>query len=208
MDTAFLAYSALMSLTPGPNNLMLAASGVNHGFKKTLPHILGITLGVSLLLLLVSLAMDSLLGVFGILRPILGLAGCLYLLWLSWKIAFSRSLKEVKDSRPLSLWGAMAFQALNPKVWVMAVNTAVLFVPRGGDLAAGLGLVVACFAAINLASISVWALAGDRLRLLLGHPGALRIFNLLSGALMAATALWLMVEELLPLFAGQSPAAV
>lgn len=204
IDLAFISYTAVMSITPGPNNLMLAASGVNHGFRRTVPHILGITTGVSVMLLGMAALTGVALGWFGAIRGFLAVAGCLYLLWLSWHIFRSGRPEDRQSQRPLGFWGAFAFQALNPKCWVMAINASLIFTPTGdARLAGSLGL-AAVFAIVNLACVSVWAITGDRLRHLLARPRPLFIFNTIMGGLMAATALWLLVEELLPILAGQA----
>lgn len=196
IELAFFSYTAVMSITPGPNNLMLAASGVNHGFRKTLPHIWGITFGCSVQLLLLSLALGSFLRAFQSVRPFLAVAGCLYLLWLSWKTATASKLKDVKEKRPLGFGGAAFFQVLNPKAWVMAINTSLLFIPPDMPLVQGLPLLVGLYALINLPCISLWAFSGDRLRRWLSQGRALMIFNITMGSLMGLTALWLLAEEI------------
>jgi threonine/homoserine/homoserine lactone efflux protein len=199
IDLAFVSYTAVMSITPGPNNLMLAASGVNHGFRRTVPHILGISTGVSLMLLGMATLTSFATGWFGAIRGFLALAGCLYLLWLSWHIFRSGRPEGRQSAKPLGFWGAFAFQALNPKCWVMAINAALIFTPAGdARLLGSLGM-AGVFAVVNLACVSVWAITGDRLRHLLGRPRPLSIFNAVMGGLMAATALWLLADEFLAL---------
>lgn len=198
LEPAFFSYAALMSITPGPNNLMLAASGVNHGFRRTVPHMAGITFGCTLQVLALSLVLGSFLQIFQSVRPVLALAGCGYLLWLSWKTATADRLKEVGERRPLGFWGAVLFQAVNPKAWVMAVNTSLLFIPKDLPLAQGLGLLALMYALVNLPCIAVWAFTGDRLRRWLSQGLALRIFNITMGSLMGLTAVVLLVEEFSP----------
>jgi len=198
LELAFFSYAAIMSITPGPNNLMLAASGVNYGFRRTLPHLLGITAGVSIQLFLVALLLGPALAWFGFVRKILAVIGCAYLLWLSWKLARAGQIEAKTVSRPMTFVQALIFQAVNPKAWIMVINSALLFIPRNINLFLGISLMCVMFAVVNLPCVSVWALAGDRLRRLLSAPRALRIFNVSMGALMGITALYLLVEELLP----------
>lgn len=197
LELAFFSYAAVMSITPGPNNMMLAASGVNYGFRRTLPHLLGITAGVSIQLFLVALLLGPALSWFGIIRKVLAVIGCVYLLWLSWKLARAGQIEAKQVSKPLTFGQALLFQAVNPKAWVMVINSALLFIPRDLNIFLGISLMVSMFALVNLPCVSVWALAGDRLRRLLSAPRALRIFNVSMGALMGITALYLVAEELL-----------
>ncbi|WP_028456479.1 LysE family translocator [Chitinilyticum litopenaei] len=202
---AFASYIAVMSITPGPNNIMLASSGVNFGFRRTVPHIFGISLGCALQLALCTVALTLVLRWIGPLRLPFALAGCGYLLWLSWQLARAGAPGEAAGRaahRPMSVWGAAIFQWINPKAWVMVVNTAILFAPAQSQLLQGAALLSLGIALINLPCISVWALAGDALRRQLQHPAALRIFNLTMAVLMGGTALWLLHGELLQAGAG------
>ncbi|OHX14666.1 LysE family translocator [Chromobacterium sphagni] len=204
-EFALLSYVALMSITPGPNNLMLASSGVNFGFRRTLPHMLGISLGCGLQVFIVAMLLAQMLGWLQSWRLPLAVAGCVYLLWLSWKIAGSGQPEARQQARPLGFLGAALFQWLNPKAWVMVLNASILFMPAGhaGKAAAALLLALA-FAVVNLPCISVWAYGGERLRHWLAAPRALLLYNLLMGGLMAATALWLLYDELAPVLAGRA----
>ena len=199
IDGALLSYVGVMSVTPGPNNLLLAASGVHFGIRRTLPHLFGISLGHFTQVFLVTLAFGAVVGLFQGVRPWLALVGCSYLLWLSWKI-FRAGVPEEKEGRqPMGFFEAALFQAINPKAWVMVVNIALLFTPRDLDPVIGaLGLGAVC-AVVNLPCVAVWALTGDRLRRVLSRGRAALVFNGLMGGLMAGTALWLLVEELVKL---------
>jgi threonine/homoserine/homoserine lactone efflux protein len=197
LEPAFFSYTALMSITPGPNNLLLASTGVNFGFRRTLPFMAGIVVGMATMLSVLVPTLGTFVQAFSAVRPLLTLVGVAYLLWLSWKIAGSTSLKDDPDRRPPGVLGGALFQLLNPKAWMMTVNTALLFVPRDVPPLASLPTLVAWAGVVNLACISVWALAGDRLRQVLSRGRALRIFNGTMGALMAGTAVWLLAEEFL-----------
>ena len=197
-DAALVSYVAIMSITPGPNNLMLAASGVNFGFRRSLPHVMGISAGHAVQVALTAALLAYVLAGLGPVRLWLAVVGCLYLLWLSWQIARAGQPASAgrTHGRPMGFLAAALFQWLNPKAWVMVINVALLFMPKAGaghpGLAVALG--ISC-ALINLPCIAVWALAGDRLRRRLATPQALWVFNGLMGGLMAATALWLLFEE-------------
>lgn len=192
---ALASYMGVMSITPGPNNIMLTASGVNFGFRRTLPHMLGIALGCSVQLLLCAVLFAQIAGWLGAVRPALAVAGCAYLLWLSLRLARAAAPERRETARPMSFLAAALFQWINPKAWVMVLNACVLFMPRDGQLSAAAAMALLALA-VNLPCIAVWAWGGERLRHWLQQDRALRLFNLAMAGLLAATALWLLVEEL------------
>ena len=194
LDLPLMTYVATMSVTPGPNNIMLAASGVNFGFRRTLPHMLGVSIGSAVQVLLVAGALAWAMSWLDALRLPLLLAGCGYLLWLAWRQAGAGRPGGATQARPLGFVGAALFQWVNPKAWMMVINIAILFLPRDGGWDAAASLALLC-AAINLPCIALWAAAGDRLRNWLGRPSALLAFNYAMAALLAATALWILAEE-------------
>lgn len=196
IDLPLMTYVATMSVTPGPNNLMLAASGVNFGFRRTLPHMLGVSIGNGIQVAIVASALAWVMVWLDHLRLELVLVGCAYLLWLAWRQARAGEPGSGRSARPLGFLGAALFQWVNPKAWMMVLNASILFLPRGGGWHAVLSL--ALFSAVvNLPCIALWAAMGDRLRFLLRDPRALKLFNYTMASLLALTALWIMVEELL-----------
>jgi threonine/homoserine/homoserine lactone efflux protein len=191
---ALLVYALVTSITPGPNNFMLLASGVNFGFAKTIPHMLGISIGFLVLLLAVGFGLGAVLIAFPVLDTALKIAGGVYLLYLAWKIAMSRSLssKGEAKARPMRFIDAAAFQWVNPKAWVMAITAmAVYAVPEHPFLS--VALVSIAFTVVNLPSVSVWAGFGTALRGFLSDPVRLKWFNIAMGVLLAAT-LWPMLR--------------
>ena len=124
LDTflALIVYAFVTSVTPGPNNMMLMASGVNFGFVRTIPHMVGIALGFFVLLLAVGFGLGAFLLAFPAAETGLKIASIVYLLWLAWKIATSRSIGAGEVSaKPLTWLQAAAFQWVNPKAWAMAL---------------------------------------------------------------------------------------
>jgi threonine/homoserine/homoserine lactone efflux protein len=196
-NLAFLTYIAVMSITPGPNNLMVTASGVNFGFRRTLPHLLGISFGTGLQLFLTANLMAWILIWLEAVRLPLAILGCAYLLWLSWRLLKSDSPEQKEVTRPFSFIQAALFQWINPKAWVMVVNAAILFMPNTPELRlqASLGMALSQML-VNFPCIAVWALMGDRLRLFLLQPRYLTLFNGIMAALMTLTALILLYDEL------------
>jgi len=199
IDPALISYVGVMSVTPGPNNLLLATSGVHFGWRRTLPHLFGISLGHFVQVFIVVALFSVVTGVFEGVRPWLAVVGGAYLLWLSWSILRSGAPGEVKGRRPMGMLEAALFQAVNPKAWVLVVNIALFFAPQApGDWVGAAGLALLCMG-VNLPCIAVWAFTGDRLRRWLATGRAALVFNGTMAILMAATAVWLVVEEWLPL---------
>ncbi|MFI0488071.1 MAG: LysE family translocator [Yersinia sp. (in: enterobacteria)] len=195
LDSAFISYVTVMSITPGPNNLLLAASGVNFGIRRTFPMMLGITFGCALQCALMTILLALILRWVVVIRLPLVTLGCAYLLWLSWKIFTSGSPNTKHSQQPMGFVQGTLFQAINPKAWLMAMNIAILFTPRGQATLNHTLLIVIGFALLNLPCIAVWAVMGDKLRYALRVNWKLRLFNGLMGGLMAITALWLLADE-------------
>jgi threonine/homoserine/homoserine lactone efflux protein len=191
---ALLVYAFVTSVTPGPNNLMLLASGVNFGFVRTIPHMLGISGGFLSLLLAVGFGLGAVLSTFPSLHLALKIAGGAYLLYLAWRIAMSRSMGRDGETkgRPMTFLEAAAFQWVNPKAWVMAVSAMAIYTNPQAPFLSVL-LISAAFAAVNLPSVSTWAGFGMALRGFLADPARLKWFNIAMGVLLAAT-LWPMLR--------------
>ncbi|MGG6893835.1 LysE family translocator [Rhizobium sp. BR 315] len=195
LDTflALLLFAFTTSITPGPNNMMLFASGVNFGFRRTIPHMLGIGVGFLSLLLGVGLGLGAVLHTVPLLYTVLKFAGGVYLVWIAWKIGTSRSLTESEDSaQPMSFMSAAAFQWVNPKAWVMAVTAMATYTNEQLYLFSVL-LVGLAFAAVNVPSVSTWAGFGSALRDWLADPVRLKWFNITMAVLLVLS-LWPMLK--------------
>ncbi|ESW86324.1 LysE family translocator [Mesorhizobium sp. C280B] len=191
---ALLVYAFVTSITPGPNNFMLLASGVNFGLVKTVPHMLGIGFGFLVLLLAVGFGLGAVLTAFPVLHTGLKIAGGLYLLYLAWKIAMSRSLGGEGEAKgqPMRFIEAAAFQWVNPKAWVMAITAMAVYTNPERPLVSVV-LIAAAFAVVMLPSISTWAGFGMALRGFLADTARLKWFNIAMGVMLAAT-LWPMLR--------------
>ena len=193
LDPSFFSYVTVMSITPGPNNLLLATSGVNFGIRRTLPMMLGIVVGCAIQTVITGLLLEGLLQWMGTVRMPLTLMGCAYLFWLSWKI-FRAGVPELHEkARPMTLLGGALFQAVNPKAWLMATNVALMYTANSGILAVMIG-----FMALNLPCILVWAALGDRLGKHLQVAWKLRLFNTIMGLSLVITTLWMLSEVIHP----------
>ncbi|MGV1833781.1 LysE family translocator [Rhizobium rhizogenes] len=195
LDTflALLVFAFTTSITPGPNNMMLFASGVNFGFRRTIPHMLGIGVGFFVLLLGVGLGLGALLHTVPLLYTVLKFAGGAYLVWIAWKIAMSRSIAEKESgAQPMSFLSAAAFQWVNPKAWVMAV-TAMATYTNPELYLISVAIVGLAFAAVNVPSVSTWAGFGSALRDWLSDPVRLKWFNITMAVLLVLS-LWPMLK--------------
>ena len=184
---AFATYSFVMSITPGPNNVMLTASGATFGFRKTVPHILGICAGFSVVLLAVCAGLDALFTRWPDIQTVLRWAGAAYLVYLGWRILRSGETQAADSRKPLTVIEAAGFQFLNPKAWVMTLTAAAMFLPRELGLLTACAYMVAIMAIVNLPCITVWALFGSSLRGFLAKPAGRVTFNAVMAVALAAT---------------------
>lgn len=192
--SAVALFALVTSISPGPSNFMLLASGASFGFVRTIPQILGITAGFCLLLAAVGLGLGAVLLAVPALGLGLKIAGAAYLLWLASRIARARSLGggDASAARPIGFFASFGFQWINPKAWAVASAAASVHVSAEAPLAS-VAVIVAVFALINLPAVSIWALAGSGLRRFLDHPVRLRIVNL-AMALLLVVSLWPMLH--------------
>jgi len=190
-------FAITTSITPGPNNIMLLASGVNFGLRQTLPHTLAISSGFFVLLMSVGLGLGFLFTAFPPLQVALKVLGSLYMLYLAMRIATSRTLKkkdhqgDEKRSRPMTFIEAALFQWVNPKAWVMAISSMSLYTNPAQPYRS-MFAVALIFSLINWPSCSVWAVFGRALRGFLSHPLRLKWFNIVMGVLLAASVVLLL----------------
>ncbi|WP_025994720.1 LysE family translocator [Pseudomonas viridiflava] len=193
---AFALFAFVTSVTPGPNNMMLLASGVNFGFGRTLPHMLGISIGFFVLVLAVGFGLGSVFKAWPMLYTLLRYVGAAYLLYLAWKIATSGPASDSSESRgePMSFMGAALFQWVNPKAWIMAIGAISTYTPMQGYFT-NVVIISSVFALINLPSVGIWAGFGSLLRNVLRDPVGLRIFNGVMAALLVASLYPLFIEH-------------
>lgn len=185
---ALAGFAFVTSATPGPNNMMLMASGANFGVRRTVPHMLGVAWGFALMIVLVGLGIDRLIASNPALETALKWISLAYMLWLAWKIANAAPPQQAPSSpraRPFTFLQAAAFQWVNPKAWAMALGALSAYAAGvGGALVVG-----AVFAVVNLSSVSIWAMSGQGLRRLLTTPARLRLFNITMAILLVASML-------------------
>jgi threonine/homoserine/homoserine lactone efflux protein len=172
-------FAVVSSITPGPNNMMILASGVNFGFSRSLRHLFGITVGFGLMILLVGLGLHTLLERFPLIYSAMRWGGAAYLLWLAWKLANAGppSANAPSAAQPMGFFAAAAFQWINPKAWVMAVTAISTFLPAQAQPLHILSL-AALFTALNLPCVATWGAFGSAMRRILQDPRQLRVFNI------------------------------
>ena len=189
----YATYSFVMSITPGPNNVMLTASGANFGLRRTVPHLFGISMGCAVQLIAACAGLGALFHHWPVLQTVLQWAGAAYLVYMGWKLLASGEMREGHASEPVSFLQAAAFQFVNPKAWVMALTPVALFLPTDMSLPVACSYLVSMLVIINLPCITVWALFGSSLRgLLLRRPARLA-FNIVMALALAATGVIMVV---------------
>jgi threonine/homoserine/homoserine lactone efflux protein len=183
--TAFVLFAFVSSITPGPNNTMLLASGVNFGVRRSIPHAMGISIGFMVMVLAVGFGLGEVFKAWPPLYTILRYVGAAYLLYLAYKIATSGPMSASGNgsAKPMSFLGAAAFQWVNPKAWVMAVGAITTYTPAQGYVV-NVIVIAALFALVNLPSVGIWVMFGSALRNLLQNPRWLMLFNVLMALLL------------------------
>ncbi len=183
---ALLAFAFVSSVTPGPNNLMLLASGANFGLRRTLPHMFGVSLGHSFMVFIVGLGLAQMFQAYPPLRQIMLVASIAYMSWLAWKIAHASAPEGGKvDGTPLTFLQAAAFQWVNPKGWIMAIGAQTNYAQDttwAAALMVGLGFLI-----VNFPAITLWAWLGQEMRRFLTNRRRLTAFNWTMAALLLAS---------------------
>ncbi|WP_036220306.1 LysE family translocator [Marinobacter sp. ES-1] len=185
---ALFGFAFVTTATPGPNNLMLLASGANFGFLRTIPHMVGILVGLTVLTLLAGVGLMSLFESFPVLRTILEVLCVGYLLWLAWKVATAAPLKETVASasgQPMTFLQAAAFQWVNPKAWAMGLSAITIYAPDRS--LPSVMLVASAFAIVCFPAISVWAWLGTVVRQWLSSQRRRQVFNITMATLLVGS---------------------
>src|SRR3982074_3560086 len=185
---AFVIFATVMFCTPGPNNIMLLSSGLNYGFRRTLPHVAGIVIGFAFMVGAVGFGLGTIFISYPVLQTVLKDAGAAYLVYLAAVIAMSGPVASAQDNArgPMTFWGAAMFQWVNVKGWVMVIGTitayaAIASFPWNIVLQTAITLVVGTFSTV------AWAWFGSALRPVLTSPSAVRAFNIVMAVLLLAS---------------------
>lgn len=183
---AVIGFTFVATMTPGPNNIMVLASGVNFGFQKTVPHLMGIVLGFSFMIVVAGAGVMTLFLEFPFLRSVFEFVSAVYLVILAWKIACAPALRiAMAVGSPLSFLQAAAFQWVNPKAWAMGMSAITLYAPSHSFVS--LLLIAIFFIIVGLPAISIWALSGRMLRDFLSDQVRHRAFNACMAIFLVAS---------------------
>lgn len=184
---ALASFALVTVITPGPNNLMLMTSGANFGFRRSIPHMLGVGLGFPIMIFFVGIGVMQVFDLWPLSYTILKVLSVLYMLYLAWKIANTVPPSNAPEATgtPLTFLQASAFQWVNPKAWSMALGAITLYA-TGRDLAAILW-VSGTYVAMGCISTTSWTVLGQQLRRLLNRPNRLRVFNWAMATLLVAS---------------------
>ncbi|MFV0594122.1 LysE family translocator [Shewanella sp.] len=183
---ALFAFSS--GITPGPNNIMLMTSGVNFGVKRSIPHLMGISLGFPTMILAIGLGLSAIFQTYPIIHQVIKVIGIVYLLYLSWLIANSSSKMEGKSiAKPFSFLQAAAFQWVNPKGWIMAVGAIATFTSVQQDLTPQVITIATVFLCVAFPCAVVWLGFGVALKRILKNERQQKIFNITMAVLLVAS---------------------
>lgn len=185
--TALFTFALVSSITPGPNNIMLMSSGTNFGFKKSIPHMLGVSLGFAMMVILVGVGLMELFILFPMVKEALKIVSIGYLVYLSYRIATSTSVSQETNTKttPLSFIQAALFQWVNPKAWTMALSSITLYAPS--NTIENVLKVSLVYALVNIPSVSTWVVLGKQIRKALDSPKSLKIFNITMASLLLSS---------------------
>lgn len=173
---ALTVFAFVATVSPGPNNLMLMASGANFGFRRSVPHMAGIGIGFAVMIALVGVGLMGIFETWPVTNTILKVLGTGYMCWLAWKIANSAPPEKAEaEAKPLSFMQAALFQWVNPKAWAMGMTAISIYTPDH-DLLSVL-TVALIFGLVAIPSVSLWTLIGQQIRRVLNNPLRLRLFN-------------------------------
>jgi threonine/homoserine/homoserine lactone efflux protein len=191
---ALIVFCFVSSITPGPNNLMLMTSGLNFGFRRTIPHMLGVGLGFALMVALVGVGLDVIFSRFPALLPTMKYAGAAYMLYLAVKLALAGPVGEA-DYRgsPLGFFGAAAFQWINPKAWVIAISALTAYAVSE-NYSQSVVIVALVFGLVTMPCIAAWVSFGSAMRRVLANPRFIRPFNITMALLLVASIVPVLTE--------------
>jgi threonine/homoserine/homoserine lactone efflux protein len=191
---ALIIFSFVSAITPGPNNLMLLSSGVNFGFRRSIPHMLGVDLGFAVMVGLVGIGLDALFRQIPAMLPAMRYAGAAYMLWLAAKLALAGPVGEAEyRGRPLSFLAAAAFQWINPKAWVIVVIALTAYAVSE-DYTRSVLIVALVSGLVTAPCICAWVLFGAAMRRVLANPLFVRPFNIVMALLLVASIVPVLVE--------------
>ncbi|OUV87536.1 MAG: lysine transporter LysE [Pelagibacteraceae bacterium TMED136] len=190
-----ITYYFIMFMTPGPNNAMLAISGIKFGFKKTIPHMIGIPIGHFVQIISVCFGLGVLFQKFPEIQYILKFLGCAYLFYLSYKMFGSFSFQEQDSSsgRPMKIYEALLFQFLNPKAWIVALTVVTVFFPIEENFIKATLFVSLSAPLMCIFSVITWAGFGYSIRTFISNNKIKKFFEVMMAILLVITAVYILI---------------
>jgi threonine/homoserine/homoserine lactone efflux protein len=188
---AMFSFSLIMSITPGPVNMMILSSGINYGIKRTIPYVSGATVGFILLLLLIGFGLSEFIHAYPFFLTYLAIVGSLYIIYMGYKIASSESTLEINQEAIPKFYQGFLLQWINPKAWIACVSGASLFSSTKSNNS--FLIFVFIYFIVCYMSLGSWAILGDRVSYLLKNRFRLRLFNLIMGVMLMITAGYLLL---------------
>ena len=206
ISSAIFLFAVSTAITPGPNNAMILASGLNHGIRNSVPHLLGISIGFTLMVIVVGMGLVSVFTAAPILHQLIKVVGVCYLCYLAWLIATTPTDKlDRKQARPLSFWQAGLFQWVNPKAWVMITGAVAAFTSPSGNIHLQVLAIAAIFLVMGMPCTTLWLCGGASLKRVLRQPNHQRAFNIAMAVLLVASISPVVVELFREWIAPPSP---
>ena len=191
---ALVSFYFVMYVTPGPNNAMVLTSGLKFGFFRSIPHMIGITIGHVTQLILVCLGLGKIFQIYPEIQSILKILCAIYLIYLGYKIVGSFSKLKDDDSRPLKFYEAALFQIVNPKAWTISSMAASSFLPKDGNLFFSIMFIASVALIICPISISPWAAFGSGIKNLVKNNKIKVIIEFFLAFLLLITAILIVIE--------------
>lgn len=182
---SILIFAISSTVTPGPNNIMILTSGLNYGVKKSIPHLLGISFGFPMMIIVIGFGFSIIFERYPVFNEVIKILGVVYLLYLAWLIASSSPVSlEGKRSKPLNFFQAALFQWVNPKAWVVATGAVSAYTSVSSDILAQVIFIALAFLIVAIPSLSVWLIFGVGIKKYLKSARHQKLFNLSMALLL------------------------
>lgn len=191
---AMCIFSLTMSITPGPVNMVIVASGAGYGFRRTLPFVSGATIGFILLLLMLGFGLMQVVSAHPVFLKYLSIAGAMFIIYVSYLIISSNPAPAVENSKCPGFKQSFLMQWLNPKAWLACIAGLSMF--ADGSSHGPLLIFATIYFVLCYLSLAAWGVLGSRLKHLLDSPGKMRLFNVTMGGLLCICAVYILFESL------------
>ncbi|MGG7518767.1 LysE family translocator [Allorhizobium undicola] len=194
---SFLLFCVIMSGTPGPNNTMALIAGIQSGIRGSIPLVFGIAIGVGLQLLVVGFGLAEVFALYPILHEILRVVGVAYLLWLAFRIAQSKpTMFDDEGTKPIGFWQGALFQWINTKAWITTTGAILTYIPAH-NYNANIVIAALLLALVAVPCVGSWSACGSALRPAFSNPTRQKVFNVVAGLLLAASAIPILISTVI-----------